>query len=373
MSAPLIPLLKELIRTEGPLGIERYMAICLGDPRYGYYMTRDPFGKTGDFITSPEISQIFGELIGLWAGECWLQMGAPSTVNLVELGPGRGTLMADALRVLRVVQGFQRAMRVHLVETSPVLRQMQEQTLAPWIDQIEWHPSIETLPNGPCIILANEFFDALPIRQMQKTEHGWHERLVGLDDDGSLCLGLSMEPDTSITLDAPVDAVLELPRIGTFIMDQLARHLAQNRGVCLAIDYGYASKGSKDHSALFDSWQALKNHQPVDPLDAPGECDLTSHVNFTLLMETARAAGIRPQSLLTQRELLLRLGLEPRVEQLSAGNPDQVTAIREAANRLIDDSSPVAMGRLFKAAAMASADFKLVPGFDRPDPALASS
>ena len=175
MSAPLIPLLKELIRTEGPLSIERYMAICLGDPRYGYYMTRDPFGTTGDFITSPEISQIFGELIGLWAGECWLQLGAPSTINLVELGPGRGTLMADALRVLRVVKGFQRAMRVHLVETSPVLRQMQEVTLAPWIDQIEWHQSIETLPNGPCIILANEFFDALPIRQMQKTDHGWHE------------------------------------------------------------------------------------------------------------------------------------------------------------------------------------------------------
>src|SRR5690349_8136048 len=179
---------RAMIETDGPMPVARYMALCAAHPRHGYYMTRDPFGRRGDFVTAPEISQIFGELIGLWAATVWQTMGAPDPVRLVELGPGRGTLMADALRAIKIVPAFRRATRVHLVELSPVLRERQQQTLAASGVPCAWHGDLGDVPDGPAIVIANEFFDALPVHQAVMTPDGWHERMVGLN--GKLMFGL---------------------------------------------------------------------------------------------------------------------------------------------------------------------------------------
>jgi SAM-dependent MidA family methyltransferase len=361
VTTPLVKDLVALIAQEGPISIERYMALSLSDPRYGYYMTRDPLGARGDFITSPEISQVFGELLGLWCGECFRLMGAPESFMLVELGPGRGTLMADALRVLKIVPGFLDGAEIHLVETSPVLRKMQETTLAPLGRPITWHASIDTLPTKPAIVLANEFFDALPIRQYQKEAQGWHERLVGLDDDHTLILGLSAEPAAHLAaLKADEGSVYEEARIAATIMRSLARHLRSYGGVMLTVDYGHS------HSGMGDTWQALSQHQFIDPLLRAGEADQTSHVDFQKLSESAEAGGAVPSSIITQRDLLLRLGLEPRMQQLTRGNPDRSYDITKACLRLIDHTSPQAMGQLFKALAISHPNFGPIPAFDAP-------
>lgn len=361
MSTPLAKDLKALIAQEGPLSIERYMALCFGDPRYGYYMTRDPLGKRGDFITAPEISQVFGELLGLWCGECFRLMNTPASFMLVELGPGRGTLMADALRVLKIVPSFLDHVEIHLIETSPVLRAAQETLLAPFKDKIVWHASIDSLPAKPAIILANEFFDALPIRQFQKETAGWHERLVGLDEDGSLTLGLSSDTAAHLAaLKAEEGSVREEARIGATIMRSLARHLRSYGGVMLAVDYGYGQSG------FGDTWQALSRHAYVDPLAQPGAADLTSHVDFQSLGESARSGGAIVAPLVTQRDLLLRLGIEPRMQQLARGNPDRSYDITKACLRLIDHTSPTSMGQLFKALALSHPEFGPIPAFDPP-------
>ena len=363
MSTPLDKDLVALIAQEGPISIERYMALCLSDPRYGYYMTRDPLGARGDFITAPEISQVFGELLGLWCGECFRLMGSPAAFMLVELGPGRGTLMADALRVLKIVPGFLDAVDVHLVETSPVLRSIQETTLAPGGHAIQWHTSIDSLPAKPAIILANEFFDALPIRQFQKEAQGWHERLVGLGDNNELILGLSADTAPHLaSLKADDGSVYEEARIGATIMRSLARHLRSYGGAMLAIDYGHSKSG------MGDTWQALAHHAYVDPLANAGEADLTSHVDFQKLGESAEAGGAMIGPVITQRDLLLRLGLEPRMQQLTRGNPDRSYDITKACLRLIDHTTPQAMGQLFKALAIAHPNFGPIPAFDPPTP-----
>ncbi|HEX2727344.1 MAG TPA: SAM-dependent methyltransferase, partial [Beijerinckiaceae bacterium] len=193
MSA-LLDELRQVIAVEGPIPLDRYMGLCLGHPVHGYYVTRDPFGAHGDFTTAPEISQMFGELVGLWAAEVWRLMGSPRQMRLVELGPGRGTLMADLLRAARIVPGFAQAVSVHLVETSPVLRARQQDTLAASGVPVAWHDRFADVPEGPAVVIANEFFDALPISQFVRTGRGWHERLVGLDADGQLAFGLASEP-----------------------------------------------------------------------------------------------------------------------------------------------------------------------------------
>jgi NADH dehydrogenase [ubiquinone] 1 alpha subcomplex assembly factor 7 len=360
-TTPLGKDLAALIAQEGPLSIERYMALCLSDPRYGYYMTRDPLGARGDFITAPEISQVFGELLGLWCGECFRLMGSPSSFLLVELGPGRGTLMADALRVLKIVPSFLDTVEIHLVETSPVLRAQQQANLKAFQDKITWHVSIDTLPAKPALILANEFFDALPIRQFQKEAQGWHERLIGLDEDGTLVLGLAAEPTPSLAaLQAEDGSVYEEARIGATIMRSLARHLRSYGGAMLAIDYGHVRSG------FGDTWQAMTHHAFADPLARPGEADLTSHVDFQKLGESAAAGGAMVAPAITQRDLLLRLGLEPRLQQLTRGNPDRSYDVTKACLRLIDHTSPQAMGQLFKALALSHPDFGPIPAFDPP-------
>ncbi|HQS47676.1 MAG TPA: SAM-dependent methyltransferase, partial [Xanthobacteraceae bacterium] len=253
MTSPLGREIKALIASEGPISLARYMDLCLGHPRHGYYMTRDPFGAAGDFITAPEISQMFGELLGLWVLAAWQQMGSPNPIHLVELGPGRGTLMADALRATRLLPGFADAVRVHLVEMSPVLRARQQATLAnaAIVHPISWHTRLEDVPDGPVLVLANEFFDALPISQFIRSAAGWHERRIGLDAAGDLTFGVDPHPARLVEVLArhvppPHPPGVLLERLESPATAALATRLATQDGAALVIDYGHAQSGFGD-------------------------------------------------------------------------------------------------------------------------------
>jgi NADH dehydrogenase [ubiquinone] 1 alpha subcomplex assembly factor 7 len=348
----------ELIRQEGPIGISRYMALCLGHPSHGYYMKQDPFGAEGDFTTAPEISQVFGELVGLWAASVWRAMGAPASVRLVELGPGRGTLMQDMLRAAKALPGFRAAISVHLVETSPVLRQRQKETLAAAGVTPTWHERIEPALEGPAIVVANEFLDALPLDQFVLTPEGWRERLVGLDGEEELAFGLSAEPDHSLSIVAPLGSVLEQPAAALEAVASVARHVAAAGGAALFIDYGPARSG------FGDTLQALRRHAFTDAIAEPGDADLTVHVDFARMAQAGLAAGAAAHGPATQRDFLLALGLEPRLEALSRrATPAQAEALASGAARLIE-TGPAAMGELFKVLALADPRLPLLPGFD---------
>lgn len=350
--------LAQLISDEGPISISRYMALCLGHPSHGYYMKQDPFGAEGDFTTAPEISQIFGELVGLWAASAWQMMGAPAAIRLVELGPGRGTLMQDMLRAAKALPGFRQALSVHLVETSPVLRQRQQETLAAAGVTPTWHERIEPALEGPAIVVANEFLDALPLDQFVLTPEGWRERLVGLDEAGELAFGLSAEPEREITMTAPQGSVLEQPAAALEAVASVARHVAQAGGAALFIDYGPA------HSGFGDTLQALRRHGFADVLAEPGDADLTVHVDFARMAQAGLAAGAAAHGVATQRDFLLALGLEPRLEALSRrASPAQAEALASGAARLVE-TGPTAMGELFKVLALADPRLPLLPGFD---------
>lgn len=346
----------DLIRQEGPIGIGRYMALALGHPRHGYYMTRDPFGRDGDFITAPEVSQMFGELIGLWAAHLWQAMGAPSQLRLIELGPGRGTLMADMLRATRIVPGFRAAVSVHLVETSPVLRQRQATALAGC--DPSWHDSVGAALSGPVILVANEFLDALPLDQYVMTSEGWRERLVGLDAAGDLAFGLAAEAEAALQLEAPAGATFEQPTIALDIVGEVARHIAAEGGAGLFIDYGSARSG------LGDTLQAMKRHGFVDPLAEPGEADLTMHVDFERMGQAARKAGAALHGPASQRDFLLALGLAQRAQALSLkADAAQREAISSGFDRLTA-TGETAMGDLFKVLALSHPGLPPLPGFD---------
>jgi NADH dehydrogenase [ubiquinone] 1 alpha subcomplex assembly factor 7 len=350
--------LAELIRQEGPISISRYIALCLGHPGHGYYMKQDPFGAEGDFTTAPEISQIFGELIGLWAATVWQAMGAPASIRLVELGPGRGTLMQDMLRAARALPGFRNAISVHLVETSPVLRERQKKTLAASGVTPEWHDRIEQALEGPAITVANEFLDALPLDHFVRTAEGWRERLVGLDGEGRLAFGLASEPDTSLLFAAPVGSVLEQPVAALEAVAIVARHVAAEGGAGLFIDYGPARSG------FGDTLQALKRHAFVDVLAEPGDADLTVHVDFARMAQAGLAAGAAAHGPATQRDFLLALGLQQRFEALvRRATEAQSEALAGGVARLIE-TGPTAMGELFKVLAVADPNLPLLPGFD---------
>lgn len=348
--------LVRLIREEGPIPISRYMALCLGHPRHGYYMTRDPFGVQGDFTTAPEISQMFGELIALWAANLWQAMGSPAAIRLIELGPGRGTLMADMLRVASGLPAFRAALSVHLVETSPVLRAAQGRTLAGKAEPV-WHETIATALDGPVLVIANEFLDALPLDQFVMTAQGWRERLVGLDGEDGLGFGLSAM-DAELSLAAPVDAVLEQPTIALDIVATLSRHLRQAGGAALFIDYGSAQSG------FGDTLQAMKRHGFVDPLAEPGEADLTVHVDFARMGQAALRGGSAVHGPVTQAAFLLALGLAERAQALSArATLEQARAIAAAFDRLTQ-AGETGMGELFKVLALSHPDLPPLPGFD---------
>ena len=359
--------IRDIIAAEGPITLERYMALALAHPRYGYYMTRDPLGAAGDFTTSPEISQMFGELIGLWAAETWSIMGRPAPVLLVELGPGRGTLMADALRATRVVPGFRDAASVHLVETSPVLRDTQSRALVGAGVEVSWHANLADVPAGPAVVIANELFDALPIRQVVRTETGWHERMVGLGPEDQLIFGLAPEPDRHVGLPGTPGDVLEVNEAGIALARDLSARLVGQGGAALVIDYGRA------RSARGDTLQAVRAHGYADPLAAPGEADLTTHVDFAALARAAARAGATLHGPARQGDFLRALGIEARAERLKRNaSPDQARAIDAALSRLTG-SGPADMGELFKVLAFSDPSVSGLPGLARARPPIASA
>jgi len=350
--------LVRLIADEGPLPVSRYMALCLGHPQHGYYMTRDPFGAAGDFTTAPEISQMFGEMLGLWAAHLWQAMGAPQRFALVEIGPGRGTLMADMLRATRIVPGFREAARLHLVETSPVLREIQAAALAGKCEPV-WHDRVETALDGPAIVIANELLDALPLDQFVMTAEGWRERLVGLDAQGGLVFGLSAEAEAGAVLPpGPTGAVLEQPLAALDLVSRVAGHVARCGGGALFIDYGSADSG------FGDTLQAMRGHAFVDPLSGPGDADLTVHVDFARMAQAGLRGGAAAHGPVRQGDFLLALGLAERAHALSGkANPDQAQAIAAAFERLTARGE-TGMGDLFKVLALTHPDLPQLPGFD---------
>src|SRR5215813_2698566 len=346
--SPLLAHLRARIEREGPLPVDEYMRSCLADPEHGYWQRQATIGAEGDFVTAPEITQVFGELIGLWAGVVWRSMGVPTPVNLVELGPGRGTLLRDALRAARAIPDFLAAASVHLIERSLPLREAQRRTLASLScragvgSPVSWHEAIGTVPEGATIVIANEFLDALPIRQLVHERGKWHERVVDVEEGGGLRFAVG--PVTQVSTKAKRGAVMELREEEEELLAALARREAPL--VALFIDYGPM------HWATGDTLQAVHRHAWVDPLSRPGRADLTAHVAFARLADKARSAGLGVDGPITQAEFLGRLGVAERAARLMAANPREAGAIEAGVQRLI---SPTGMGGLCKALAVRSA------------------
>lgn len=329
------------IRTTGPMSLATYMTLCLGHPRHGYYAKGRPIGAGGDFITAPEISQIFGELVGFFIVNLWQQMGEPKSFTLLELGPGRGTLMADALRAASNAEGFLDAAHLQLFESNTDLRAEQTKRLAKYNPY--WSDEIDAVGEDPLFVIANEFFDALPIRQFVRTDDGWHERLVGLHE-GARAFGLSPVVIAESATPAEVRGaysgeILELPAGGAEAMQRIARKVALQGGAILAIDYGYG------RTQTGETLQAVKDHAFASPLAEPGSADISAHVNFGLLADAAKAAGLAVPPLASQGEFLLLLGLGERAKALARANPHEAANIARAVERL---SAPAQMGTLFK-------------------------
>ncbi len=362
------------IAADGPITLHDYMEACLYDPAHGYYKKKDPLGRGGDFITAPEISQVFGELIGLWAGETWRLMGQPGGVRLIELGPGRGTLMADALRALRVLPAFLQCATVHLVETSVPLRAAQEAALAGASCPVCWHERIEDVPAGAGIVIANEFFDCLPVRQFVFDEAAqlWRERIVAFRD-GAFEFELGEVPPHPVLLpegrrnprnarsassrvlsplgerdrvrgDFPTieDGAIVETRPGTAgALRSFAARAADAPLAALIIDYGYSQPASGD------TVQAVRQHRFAGLFEAPGEADLTAHVDFSDLVQRAKELNLAASGPMPMGEWLLRLGLEARMHQLlSRASAEEAMELRSRVSRLVD---PAQMGALFKA------------------------
>ncbi len=353
----------EHIRETQPLSIAEYMHFALSHADHGYYMTRDPFGVQGDFITAPEISQMFGEMLGLWAAVVWQGMGSPEKVNLVELGPGRGTLMSDMLRAGSAAPGFGDAVQVHMVETSPPLKTLQQQALEE-IDlahPAQWHGAFDDVPDGPVIVIANEFFDALPIEQYFHAGDYWCPRVVDIKPDGDgLCFVLLPPFDAPELppglLDVPPDTMVEVCPAGLDIVENVARRIVAQGGAALIIDYGHGESGTGD------TLQAVKGHDHHHPLVDPGEADLTAHVDFGALGQRVFASGARAQGVVGQGAFLNRLGLRERADSLMAqATPEQVEDITGAVKRLTDATE---MGELFKVMAITRIDAPPPPGFE---------
>ncbi|MDQ1078319.1 class I SAM-dependent methyltransferase [Pseudoroseomonas cervicalis] len=316
-----------------------------------YYAGRDPFGARGDFITAPEISQAFGECLGLWAAIAWQVMGKPAPVLLVELGPGRGTLMADALRAIaQVVPDFRAALRLHLVEQSPALRARQAELLAG--AEPVWHDRVEDLPPGPALVLANEFLDALPIRQFERRGGAWLERHV---EAGAFVPVPVSDDAPPLPGGAPEGAIQEVCEPARVLAAHLGARLAAQGGAALFVDYGPARSG------FGDSLQALSAHGAADPLGAPGAADITAHVDFQAVAEAGIAAGATAQGPVPQGIFLQSLGLVTRAAMLARARPSGAGMQLSAAQRLI---APEGMGRLFKALALCHPALPTLPGFE---------
>ena len=354
--SPLLSEIKKLIRSSGPMPVWRYMELCLTHPQYGYYIARDPIGREGDFTTAPEVSQMFGELLGLWAASVWKAIGSPPLLRLIELGPGRGTMMADALRALRVLPPLFQALHIHMVEINPLLRAKQREMLQ-GVRHAEWHDSIDEVPEGPSVIFANEYFDALPIHQMVRRETGWHERVVDLDKNDKLVFGAAEEPMPrfevllpTLVRAAPVGAVFEWRPDAE--MMRIAKRVRQHEGAALIIDYGHL------RSDAGDTFQAIARHSFTDPLKAPGQADLTAHVDFQALARAAEDLGARIHGPVTQGEFLKKLGIETRAVTLMTKATAEVSEDISNALKRLTGPGRGGMGQLFKV--LAISDPKLI-------------
>lgn len=346
----LLDIIKRRIREDGEISVAEYMELCLSHPEFGYYSTgKNVLGRAGDFTTSPEISQVFGELIGLWCAHLWKKMGAPNKISLVELGPGRGTLMADALRAVKVAQHFLDAARLHLVEINPALREAQREKLS--AHNPTWHADLENLPKAPAIFIANEFFDAIPTEQIIFDGQSWRQRGIK-QQQGHAALEFTLMGDEidvggieDFLPDTPPREgdVLEFSPAQIELLRKVCSHIKSFGGTALLIDYGHLEAG------FGDTLQALSNHQYADALQNPGAQDLTAHVNFHSLMKIAEQAGLHTMET-TQGRFLENLGIKARLHKLQAGK-DETLAQNLAAGveRLIAMDG---MGSLFKVMAI---------------------
>ncbi len=361
----LADILRRIIDSHGPLDVGQFMALCAAHRGAGYYHRRETIGLAGDFVTAPEISQTFGELIGLALAAYWQRADHRRGIALVELGPGRGTLMADLWRATAGVPGFHEAVRaVHLVEISSSLRQLQERTLRGL--PLVFHEDIAELPRDlPLYLVANEFFDSLPMRQFVRTAEGLRERRVAVDERGTFGFVLDPRPLPLATLEtmelaegsAPEGAVVEIAPAREALIADLAARVAEQGGLAYLVDYGF------DRPQWADTLQAVARHRRVDPLAMPGEADLSSHVDFAALLRATRGSGTRRYGPVPQGVFLRRLGIEARLAALSARvRPAQAAELAAGVRRLIDDES---MGRLFKVLAMAGPGEVVPPGFER--------
>ena len=338
MTTELGRLIARRIALTGPISMADFMGEALGHPRLGYYRRAAPLGAAGDFVTAPEISQMFGELIGAWLAERWQAIGHPNPVRLIELGPGRGTLMADALRATRAIPGFHAAIDLHLVETNATLRATQRDALAAFAPR--WHERFDEVPDGPSLIVANEFFDALPVRQFVRTSGGWVERMVGLAGDGEtlrLALAPGATPFAGFLPEAAPGAEAEISEASLALASAIGARLRSGTGWALIVDYG------RDSGGPGSSLQAVRGHRGADILDRPGETDLSAHVDFSAL---AAATGARTFGPTGQGDFLKRLGIAHRAETLKArASAEQRATIDAALMRLI---APDQMGTLFR-------------------------
>ncbi|HEY7244450.1 MAG TPA: SAM-dependent methyltransferase [Xanthobacteraceae bacterium] len=362
-AAPLAAEIRRRIDSVGSLSVAHYMTLCLTHPEHGYYVTRAPIGSGGDFITAPEISQMFGELIGLWAIAAWRALGSPENVRLIELGPGRGTMMVDVLRATKVVPAFHAAIVLHLIEVSPAMERVQRQALGATVVPVSWHASLEDVPDGPVIILANEFVDALPVHQAVMCADGWHERVVKLGDDGRLHFGIDRDPMPLFEQFLP--AALRTAGIGQIfewrsdkVALEIGRRVVRSDGVALILDYGHVEP------AIGETLQAVREHDYADPLEAPGLADLTAHVDFHAVAQAAEAMGARVHGPVTQATLLRRLGIRQRAAVLRANAPASYAATINAALERLTNEDRSGMGSLVKAIALSSPKVEALPGFE---------
>ena len=349
-----------LIEAQGPMSVAQFMTISLLDPQSGYYATRDPLGAGGDFTTAPEISQMFGEMIGLWLVQAWSDQGCPKNPRLVELGPGRGTLMADILRTAKVAPEFLADLEVVLIEASPALQQVQADKLRGSGADISWQAQFDdSLSDRPLFLIANEFFDALPLRQYVKTDRGWCERMVtALNDDLTFALAPVPVPPSTIPADrenAPDGGVYETSPASIALAENIAGVIAAKGGAALIIDYGYA-----EASGFSETLQAVSGHRFADALAEPGEDDLSAHVDFAALAQAGRRGGAAVFGPVTQGMLLANVGITERAGQLMQSNPDNAKDLLSATERLIGNDQ---MGKLFKALAFVPPAISDVAGF----------
>ncbi len=359
--------LKKRLKDIGPISVAEYMTLCLLDPKDGYYPTRDPLGSEGDFITAPEISQMFGEVLGLWCIQSWKDMGAPERLNLIELGPGRGIMMSDILRTARLDPAFFKSLSVTLIEASAALEAVQAKTLANCNVPVSWVDSLQSAPSGPCLIIGNEFLDCLPIRQFIQKDRfagaqGWQERMVMLNDNDQLSFGMAPNPISKADQnllptahsEAKTDDLLEVSPAAAQIIDLLKIRFKAAPGRALFIDYG------PETTEFGDSLQAIKRHEKVGVFSNPGNTDLTARVDFQALAEMAAAIELKALHPVTQRAFLSKLGIEMRAVTLTRAQPDSKPKIIRQLHRLMDDKE---MGTLFKTICFGSDELQSSLGF----------